>query len=170
MERAEAAEGAAWLQWRKVARKEHRRERQDGEDKGSGVKIVQEVVAGIKEKASVHDGEKDEVKRPVEQSFMRSWDCSQIENEEEAESLRERDQMAAQWDEEQKNWRRSWSKEGWKEAPCSWRSCERYLGGVVHERMSQGEGVKGFKEKEESIRMVHGRDEGTAKYCCGGRH
>ena len=26
MERAEAAEGAAWLQWRKVARKEHKGE------------------------------------------------------------------------------------------------------------------------------------------------
>ena len=27
MERAEGAEGAAWLQWRKVARKEHKREK-----------------------------------------------------------------------------------------------------------------------------------------------
>ena len=33
---------------------------------------------------------------------MRSWSCSQIENEEEEESWRERDQSAAQWDEEQK--------------------------------------------------------------------
>ena len=32
---------------------------------------------------------------------MRSWDCSQIENEEEEEGWQERDQMAAQWDEEQ---------------------------------------------------------------------
>ena len=31
MERAEDAEGAAWLQWRKVARKEHKRERQKKE-------------------------------------------------------------------------------------------------------------------------------------------
>ena len=53
-------------------------------------------------KASVHDGEKNDVKRPVEQSFMRSWDCSQIENEEEEESWQERDQMATQWDEGQK--------------------------------------------------------------------
>ena len=43
--------------------------------------IVQEVVAGIKGKVSVHDGAKNDAKRPVEQSFMRSWDCSQIENE-----------------------------------------------------------------------------------------
>ena len=34
---------------------------------------------------------------------MRSWDCSQIDNEEEEESWQERDQMAVQWDEEQKN-------------------------------------------------------------------
>ena len=33
---------------------------------------------------------------------MRRWDCSQIENEEEEEIWQERDQMAAQWDEEQK--------------------------------------------------------------------
>ena len=32
---------------------------------------------------------------------MRSWDCSQIENEEEEESWQEGDQMAEQWEEEQ---------------------------------------------------------------------
>ena len=64
--------------------------------------IIQEVVAGIKEKVSVHDGDENDVKRPVELSFKRSWDCSQIENEEEEESWREGDQVAAQWDEEQK--------------------------------------------------------------------
>ena len=85
MERAEAAEGVAWLQWRKVARKEHKRERQrrrevdeDGEERRIRRQIVQEVVAGSKEKVSVHDGGKSDVKRPVEPSFMRSWDCSQI--------------------------------------------------------------------------------------------
>ena len=41
----------------------------------------------------MHNGEKEDVKRPFEQSFMRSWACSQTENEEEEESLRERDQM-----------------------------------------------------------------------------
>ena len=40
---------------------------------------------------SVHDGEKDDVQRPFKQSFMRSWDCSQIVSEEEKESWRERD-------------------------------------------------------------------------------
>ena len=77
---------------------------------------------------SVHDGEKNEVKRPVEQSFMRSSDCSQIENEEEEESWREWDQMAAQWNEEQNNGGYFGMKEGGrKEAPCSWRSCKMYL-------------------------------------------
>ena len=32
---------------------------------------------------------------------MRSWDCSQIENEEEEGSWQEGDQMAEQWEEEQ---------------------------------------------------------------------
>ena len=57
---------------------------EDGGKRRIRGQIVQEVVAGIKEKVSVHDGEKDDGKRPVEQSFMRSWDCSQIENEEES--------------------------------------------------------------------------------------
>ena len=79
MERTEAAEGAAWLQWRKAARKETKekgREEgdvdEDGEERRIRGQVVQEVVAGIKEKVSVHDGEKDDVKRPVEQSFLRS--------------------------------------------------------------------------------------------------
>ena len=86
--------------------------------------IVQEVVAGIKEKVSVHEGEMNDSKNPVEQSFMRTWDCSQIEEEEE-ESWRERVQMAAQWV-KGRYWRRSWNKEGWKEALCIWRLREMY--------------------------------------------
>ena len=116
------------LQWVKAARKEHKRERvdEDGEERRIRGQIAQEVVAGIKEKVSVRDGVKNDVKRPVEQCFMQSWDCSQFENEEEVESWREGDQMAAQWDEEQK-WRRLWNEEGWKEAPCSWKLCKMQL-------------------------------------------
>ena len=80
--------------------KEKRREEEEAEEacrEGQVRKeIVQEVVAGIKEKVSVHDGEKNDVRRQVEQSFMQSWDCSQIENEEEEKSWREKDRMAAQ--------------------------------------------------------------------------
>ena len=92
--------------------------REDGEvDEDSGERrnrshIAQEVVASIKEKASAHDGIKKAAQRPAGQSFMRSWDSSHIENEEEKSG----DQMAAQWDEEQKL----------EEAPLSWRSCKRY--------------------------------------------
>ena len=149
MELAEAAEGPAWLQWRTVARttekgKEEGEVDEDGDERRIRGQIVQEVVASIMEKVSVHDGEKDDVKRPVEQSFMRSWDC---ENEEEEESWRERDQMTAQWEEEQEldeileqrgNEGDSLKLEVMRKAPEL----------VVHERMSQGEGVRGPKEKK----------------------
>ena len=80
MGRAEAAEGAAEVQWRKVAREEHKRERQrrrrradeDGEEGRIRSQIVQEVVAGSQEKVSMHDGVQNHAKSPVEQSFMRS--------------------------------------------------------------------------------------------------
>ena len=100
---------------------------EDGEERRIRGQIVQEVVAGIKEKVSVHDGEKSDVKRPVEQSFMRSWDCSQIENEEDEESWREGDQMAAQWEEEQKTGGDLGTKKDGRKFPCSWRLCEKYL-------------------------------------------
>ena len=109
--------------------------------------IVQEVVAGIKEKENVHNGDKEVVQRPVGQSVMRSWCCSQIENEEEEESWREGDQMAAQWAEKQKPEEiverkkiegSSLKLEVMRKAPEL----------VVHERMSQGEGVRSSKEKK----------------------
>ena len=81
--------------------------REEGEvDEVSGERrirsqLAQGVVACIKEKMSVHNGDKEAVQRPLGQSVTRSWDCSQIENEEEDISWREGDQMAAQWDEEQ---------------------------------------------------------------------
>ena len=80
--------------------------REEGEvDEDSGKRrirsqIAQEVVPGIKEKARAHDGIKEFAPRPAGQSFMRSEDWPQIENEEEEESWREGDQMAAQWNEE----------------------------------------------------------------------
>ena len=41
------------------------------------------------------DGVKNDEKRPGGQSFMRSWGCSQIENEEEEESLQEGDSIGS---------------------------------------------------------------------------
>ena len=79
-------------QKRKAEKKERWTRR--AKKKGSGVKSQGE--------GKCNDGEKDDVRSPVEQSFMQSWDCLQTENEEEEESWRERDQMAVQWEEEQK--------------------------------------------------------------------
>ena len=62
------------------------------------------------------NGAKNDVKRPVGHSFLRRWDCSQIENVEEEESWQEGDP----WDEEHKL-EEMWNEEGWKEVLCSWR-------------------------------------------------
>ena len=43
------------------------------------------MVAGIKEKAGVHEDAKSTAHRTVGQSVKQSWDCSKIENEEEEE-------------------------------------------------------------------------------------
>ena len=40
-----------------------------GEKKDQGSNRSKKMVAGIKEKVGVHDGEKDDVKRPVETKF-----------------------------------------------------------------------------------------------------
>ena len=69
------------------------------------------------------------------------------ENEEEKESWQERDQMAARWDEEQKlgeilEGRRM---EG---SPVQFEVMQNVPELLVHERMSQGIGVKGIKEKK----------------------
>ena len=73
----EAAEGATWLQWRKAARKKHKREklrRRRGRRWRRRRKDQGPNRPGIQEKVSMHDGVKNDVKRPVEQScFMRSW-------------------------------------------------------------------------------------------------
>ena len=154
MERAEAADGAAWLQWRKFARKEHKGERQrrravdeDGEEREVGSQIAQKVVAFLKEKVSEHNGDKEAVERPAGQSVMRCWDCSQIENEEEEDSWRERDQMAAQWDEEQQL-TEIWERRRMEGSSLKVEVLQKAPELVVHERMSQGKGVKGLKEKK----------------------
>ena len=66
--------------------------------------IAQEVVAGIKEKASAHDDAKANAQRAAGQSVKQNWDCSQVEYEEEGEEedWRNENQTKARWDEEQK--------------------------------------------------------------------
>ena len=65
----------------------------------------------------VHDGIKEALQRPVWQSFMRSQDCSKAG---EKETRWQHSGMKS------KNWRRSWNKEGWKEAPGSRWSRKKY--------------------------------------------
>ena len=131
---------------------------EDGEERRIRGQIVQEVVAGIKEKVSVHDGEKNAVKRPVEQSFMRRWTAHRLTMKKKSNA----GEKGSRWRHsgmKSKNWRRFWNEGGWKEAPCSWRSCKMYLSylcmNACHKKVSG---------------MVYGRDEGKAEYRCGGRY
>ena len=109
--------------------------------------IAQEVVADIKEKASALDGVKEAAQRSVGQSIMRSWDCSQIENEEEEESWREGVHMAAQWDEEQ-TLEETLQRRRMEGSSLQLEVTQKVLELVVQERMLQGKGVKVFKEKK----------------------
>ena len=112
---------------------------EDGGGRRIRSQIAQEVVAGIKEKVSVHDGIKEAAQRPTGQSSMRCWDCSQIENEEEEESWREGDQMAAQWDEEQKS-EEILEQRKMEGSSLHLEAIRNVPEIVVHERMSRGTG------------------------------
>ena len=68
---------------------------------GKQERKTREAKKGIQKKVIDESAENKE-KRTGGPDLMRSWDCSQIENEEEEESGQERNQMAAQWEEEQK--------------------------------------------------------------------
>ena len=109
--------------------KEKGREEGEADEDGGEKRIRSQIaVAGIKEKVSVHDGIKNAVQRPV----------GHRNEEEEEESWREGDQMAAQWDEEQKL-------DDMQKVPEP----------EMHERMSQGKGVKDLKEKKKVAGSVH---------------
>ena len=125
--------------------------REEGEeDEGSEERrirdqIIEELITGIQKKA-IDEGVKNKVKRKGGQSLMRCWDCLQIENEEEEESWQERDQMAAQWDKEQKM-EEILEQKGMEGSPGQLEVVRRVPELVVHDRMSQGKRVKGLKEK-----------------------
>ena len=78
--------------------------REEGKVDGEIKSFKKWLVAGNKKKASTHDDAKATAQRTAGQRVKQIWDCSQIENEkeEEEEDLQKEDQMAAQWDEEQK--------------------------------------------------------------------
>ena len=117
MERTEAAEDAAWLQRRDVARKEHERERErrrrgnrDGGERIIRRQIVQDVVAGIQEKVSVHDGIKEAVQRPAWHSFMRKLEGG-IAHKLKMKKKKIVGEKRTRWQHSgmnSNNWRRSW--------------------------------------------------------------
>ena len=133
--------------------KERGREEEEEGEKSRGRKvryeIAQEVVAGIKEEAGGHEDAKSTAQRKVGQSVKQSWECSQIENEEEEEEevWQKENQMELQWAEDEK-----------LEETLGQRRMERYSllaevmqkapESVVHERMSQGKRMKCTKEKK----------------------
>ena len=49
---------------------------------------------------------------------------------------------------ETRSWRMSWNEEGWKEALCRRKSCNRYLSWVVHERIVSRRKSEGYKRKK----------------------
>ena len=104
------------------------------------------MVAGIKEKAGVHEDAIPTAQRTVGQSVKQSGDSQIVnEEEEEEENWQKEDQMEVQWAEDEK-----------VEERLERRRMEgRFLQAevmqlVVHERMSQGKGVKCTKEKKKA--------------------
>ena len=126
-----------------------KKRREDMNSRGRKVRyeIAQEVFAGIKEKAGGHEDAKSTARRKVGQSVKQSWECSQIENEEEEEEEVWQKENQMEWGEDEK-----------LEETLGQRRVERYSlqaevmqkapESVVHERMSQGKGVKCTKEKK----------------------
>ena len=71
---------------------------EDGEKEESGVKSLKKWLQASRRRSACMMVSRKAAQRPAKRSFMRSWDCSHIENEEEEEGWREGDQMAAQWE------------------------------------------------------------------------
>ena len=83
--------------------REEEKAEEDSRERRIRNEIAQEVVPGIKEKASAHEDVKSTAQRTAGQSVKQSWDCSQIENEEEEENdWHKENQMEVQWAEDEK--------------------------------------------------------------------
>ena len=129
--------------------REEEEEDENSKEKKVRYEIAQEVVAVIKEKAGVHEDAKSTAQRTVGQSVNQSWDCSQIDSQEEEEE--EYWQRRTRWKcngLRMRSCRRVWNEEGWKEVPLQAEVMQKVLELVVHERMPQGKGVKCTKEKK----------------------
>ena len=87
----------------------------------------------------------------VGKSVKQSWDCLQIENEEEdeEEDWQKEDQMEVQWAEEEK-FEEVLERRRMEGNSLQAEVMQKVLGLVVHVRMSQGKMVKGTKEKKKA--------------------
>ena len=107
--------------------------------------IVQKVVADIERQVDI----KPAAQRTVGQSVKQSWDCSQIENEEEdeTEDWQKEDPMLLQWAEDEKL-EEVFERRKMEGDSLQAEVMQKVPGLVVHERMSQGKTVKGTEEKK----------------------
>ena len=117
--------------------------------------IAQVVDAGIKEKAGVHEDAKSTAQRTVGQSVKQSWTArkSKMRKRKKKQSGKRKTRWKCNG-RKMRSWKSFWSKEGRNEVSCRRKSCKKAPELVVRERMSQGEGVKSLKKKEESERIV----------------
>ena len=154
MERTENAEGAAWLQREEFAgRSTKGKSKEEGEvnEDGGETRIrsqsLKKWLKASRKRSVCMMVSRRLYKERRGKVFMRSCDCSQIENEVEEGSWREGDQMAAQWEEEQQL-------EGIVERRriegnfLQLDVTQKVLELVVHERMSRGKMMKYTKEKK----------------------
>ena len=120
--------------------REEKEEEEDSRERRIRSEIAQEVVAGIKEKASAHEDAKSTAQRAAGQGVKQNWDCSQIETEEEEEEedWQKEDQMCNGLS--MTSWRRFWNEEEWEEVLCRRMSCKRYL--------IEGKKPRGTEEKK----------------------
>ena len=123
-----------------------REEGEADEDGGEGRirnEIAQEVVAGIKEKASAQD----DVKVTAQREQWGKVSCEAgIALKSKMKKRRKAGEKGTRWQHggmKSKSWRRSWNEEGWKETLLQLEIMQQIPEPAVHERMSQGKGLKG---------------------------
>ena len=97
----------------------------------------------------MHEDAKSTAQSTVGQSVKQSWDCSQIENEEEEgeEDWQKEDQMEVQWAEDEKL-EESLERRRMEGSSLQAEVMQKVPEFVVRGRRSQGEGMKCTKEKK----------------------
>ena len=134
MERAEAAEGAAWLQWRKVARKKHKRKRQRRREQ---TRTVRKEKLGMKSLKKWLQASRRRQARMMMTRRLHKEQLGKVSSKigiaRKSKTKKRRKRMTGErktrWKcngMRMRSWKRFWNEEGWKEALCRWKSCKRY--------------------------------------------